>query len=400
MSLDYEQLRPQVKKLGQQAVLRERRLQDLRQKARKSLVENAGRAAELLQKIDRVEPHYPALRCAIPGRDPLNERFSPGDPPQDARVLAVDGSQINPDIHGAVDYYLINLGGIFLQLNQDAPPQVLVDSQLKYAEDLYTEFGMVSAGQVALERDLAERIRLAKWTGDRVGSSRKGKPFITLTDGPLELWESKDPFGKRSSAFQQGLDAYLKSLEDLDQMGVITAGYVDRPRADLVVRLLEIGETADEDLDQGKPQRIFSGVSDADLFLPILGSGQRSAVFGIQSRTSSDYQGKLALHFFYINIGRKGKPDVARIEVPAWVAHDRKSLDVLHAVLLEQCRVVGGKGYPYVLHRAHEIAVVDRGDRELLTSMILKERLEQGLGPGEKSNKQFYKDLTGRKRYR
>ena len=43
-----------------------------------------------------------------------------------------------------------------------------------------------------------------------------------------------------SQDFQRSLEAYQKVLVELKEMGATTAGYVDKPAANLVVRLLEI----------------------------------------------------------------------------------------------------------------------------------------------------------------
>jgi len=224
--------------------------------------------------------------------------------------------------------------------------------------------------------------------------------LVALTDGPLELWEPRDRFGKRSSHFQEGLQQYTAALGEVAELGGIPAGYVDRPRADLVVRLLELVLRDEAEAGVGGAQRRFFGVTDADLYLPLLKPGQRSAVFSIQSSSADDYPGQLALHFFCLQVGSAGSPALARVEVPAWVIKVQERLDALHALLVDQCRTLGGRGYPYLLHRAHEIAVVQRGDRELLTEMTRQERLAHGLSMGRKSPKQYYKDLPGRKRYR
>ena len=103
------------------------------------------------------------------------------------------------------------------------------------------------------------------------------------------------------------------------------------------------------------------GVSDRWLYgektNPLLGPGERSAVFAIQSKSEKYYKGVLGLHFFYLNVGTEGHPWPVRVEIPKWVADDPEKLNLLHAVLVDQCRMMGSKPYPYLLHRAHE----DRG---------------------------------------
>jgi hypothetical protein len=71
-------------------------------------------------------------------------------------------------------------------------------------------------------------------------------------------------------------------------------------------------------------------------------------------------------------------------------------LDTLHAVLVSQCRILGSRPYPYLLHRAHEVALVSLDEKDQVISMIMQELRKRGVEVGEKSNKQANKDLGGR----
>jgi len=69
--------------------------------------------------------------------------------------------------------------------------------------------------------------------------------------------------------------------------------------------------------------------------------------------------------------------EVARIELPRWVALDENLLDLTHSLILDQC--LRGQGYPVALSEAHEQAVVTAGDREnfwqLVESVLVSEHL-------------------------
>jgi hypothetical protein len=112
----------------------------------------------------------------------------------------------------------------------------------------------------------------------------------------------------------------------------------------------------------------------------------------LQSRSASGYTGDLALHFFYLKVGEKA---VARVEIPAWVAGDPLQLDLLQAVLIGQCQLMGSRPYPYLLHRAHEAAVVSMEEKEQVTQMILHELISRGVEIDDISNKQAQKNLAG-----
>lgn len=399
MSLDYQQLHQQVKEMGENAPRRERELQDLRQQAYEQLEAQAERVTELRAKVERAAAQVPTLRCARPEVEALTACRPLPKLPVEAILIAADGSQITPDRHAPVEYYLVNVGAIQLQLGSNAVPETFVESRLYYDEELYTRWGSVSESSVALKRDLRERAFLAERVQQLQETRTAGIPVVTLTDGPLELWGAKDSPGSGEGSFRESLESYKRSLHSLDQLGASTAGYVDKPRADLVVRLLELAMLDENQLERAGQERQLRGVTDTDLFRKRLAPGERSAVFGLQSQSHTDYTGSLALHFFYLNVGRPGHSWLARVEIPAWVARDEQKLDDLHAVLIQQSQVLGSRTFPYILHRAHEAAVVTRDEKEQLTLMISLELRRRGLEVGQGSEKQQTKDLAGRTRY-
>ena len=399
MAIDFQQVREQVKKLGENAVERLSRLKELRERSLELLHNHAGNLEGLRERAHEIARlHDPNLRCAIPcaaeiGRsEPLDGCYPLPDLPAQATILAADGSQIMPDRHAQVNFCLINVGAIQVRIGLPDPPQMSVRSQLYYDEQLYTLSGTLSDAQVALMRDLNER----KWLAEVAKNA--AQPVITFTDGPMELWGAADTQG--SQDFQRSLDEYQKVLVELKEMGATTAGYVDKPAANLVVRLLEIASLREDELAQVKRLYPLRGVIDRQLFQGLLGPGERSAVFGIQSRSGQHYLGDLALHFFYLNVGRPGKPWLARVEIPAWVAKDAERLDNLQAVLAQQCQILGNRPFPYLIHRAHEVAVVSLDEKEQVENMIAKELRGRGVEVEEGSSKQFAKDQAGRTRYK
>lgn len=71
--------------------------------------------------------------------------------------------------------------------------------------------------------------------------------------------------------------------------------------------------------------------------------------------------------FFYLNPGQVGK-NIARVDVPRWVAEDEEAVTAVHSLIVDQCRILGD--YPYVIARADEMAVVGRQDAAELNFMI------------------------------
>jgi hypothetical protein len=351
----------------------------------------ADKNAQLSEKVERACQADPSLRCAIPLDEPLDFHTGPGPASTDALTLiAADGSQIVPDRHAPVLFGLINVGVIVLSGQAGDAPQVLTDSQLSFDDEVFNW----TDGLVALQRDLAERRKLLS------ASREYPSPVLTLTDGPLQLWESRE--SNPVLGYEKALAEYLSVLSQLQERHVITAGYVDKPSSNLVVRLIEVAITPENELAALHEQHPLLGVTDLWLFDQLLLPGQRSAVFALQARSKAVYQGSLALHFFYLNVGQAGHPKSARVEIPAWVAQDPAAIDLLHAALLEQCAILGARPYPYILHRAHEAAVVTFQEKQQIEQMLELELRQSGGEFGETSGKQSTKDsgAAGRKRYK
>lgn len=389
MPVNFQEIQSQVRDFGEKVKLREQQLKDRRQKILDLLDELAGRQDALRDKIERAARLNSALRCAVPTGEPINARFPLPALPPAMTILAADGSQINPNRHARVDFCVINVGVFRLQAGSGAPPTTLIRSELLDNDQLYTPNGLISEGKVALLRDLKERQVLVDL------ALKEGQPVLTLTDGPLELF--REP--KEDREFDELLQEYRQVLRELARSGAGTAGYVDRPRSDLVGRMLEVSLLPEADLAQAGKNRPLLGVSDASAFRELLTTpGQRSAVFKIQSLSAHYFEDDQALHFFYLNVGQADRPYLARVEIPAWVAQRTAMLDGLHAMLVSQSHVLGSRPYPYVLLRAHEVAVVSLAEQDQVESIIVSDLLRRGIISLDASNKQFGKDLLAQKR--
>lgn len=393
MPIDYQQIFTRIKEIGAGARERRKTLEERRVKARDLLNTYASELDLLRSKVDSAKAADANIRCAYPLNESLASSYPPLDSVKEAALIAADGSQINPDRHAAVQFGLINVGAISMKLNSGEAPEVSTDTELMYGDDLLPNGIPMSEGMVALKRDLSERIKL-----DDLSKNIKGQ-VVTFTDGPIELWGAK---GEDAQAYSDFIQKYLTILSRLQTRGVITAGYVDKPSADLVVRLLEIATAMPDDLQKMREFHPLRGVSDRWLFgekeKPLLPPGHRSAVFGIQSSSEKYYKGGLSLHFFYLNVGTEGHPWPVRVEVPKWVVDDKDKLDLLHAVLVEQCKMMGSRPYPYLLHRAHETAVVKQEEKYQIEQMLQQELRRNNEEIDEGSNKQSAKDLKGRTR--
>jgi hypothetical protein len=262
---------------------------------------------------------------------------------------------------------------------------------LKYGDDLYTNHGMMTEDMVALGRDLSERKKLLEL------GLQYPKPVITFTDGPIELWGAE---GSATEDYRRNREEHIRILSQLQSENIITAGYIDKPAADLVIRLLEISQIEENEMRTVRDVHSLRGVTDRWLFgeegNPLLKKGERSAIFIIQSSSRNHYKSSLEIHFFYLNVGTDPHPWIVRVEIPAWVAEDKEKVNLLQASLLEQCEIMGAKPYPYLLHRAHEIAVVKHEEQQQIEQMLMQELRNQNEALDEGSYKQSAKDLKGR----
>ena len=391
MPVNYQQVQQQVREQVKLAPARQKQQRERLEKARGLLVRHAVDLQYLQDKVSQAAARDKSLRCAIPLSEPINLVKNAALPAVFPVLLAADGSQINPNRHDAVEFGLINIGVIRLQPVQALTPVEMTSCELFLYQSPENDSGPLTEELVALKRDFKERSELA-----RLAAAEPGV-VLTLTDGPLELF--REPKG--DPRFDRLFEDYLDVMEVLASMNTVTAGYVDKPGADLVVRLLELTLYPDEELQKAGKERQLGGVRDIDLFRDTLQPAERSAIFAIQSSSAEKFSqrlnGHMALHFFYLNVGRVGRPWLVRVELPAWVSQQAELVDLLQATLLQQCRQMGIKAYPYALHRAHEVALVSFQDKQQLQVMIEAEMLRAGLEVGDKSYKQSHKDLEGRK---
>jgi NurA-like 5'-3' nuclease len=114
-----------------------------------------------------------------------------------------------------------------------------------------------------------------------------------------------------------------------------------------------------------------------------LAPGERSPLFASRSAIVSRY-GPHRIQFFYLHVGA----EIARIEVPAWVAEDAELLDRVHALAFDQAQK--GMGYPITLQEAHNQAVVTREDRARFFSLLAGRMQQLGVRVSQ-SNKQLKK---------
>ena len=395
MALELNKLTKDVDALGQNLAERLAELADRLPAAQASLTAIGQADDALRRKIEAAR----AFRWAgaIPTAEPVDAAFPRPAIPARYNVIAADGSQIYPDRHGVALYYLINTGSIVFRAGVGAAPACSSQPQVFYADaDLYEEDGgQKPKVMIDAERDRREMAELASLAAAETAQA----PSVALLDNGLLLYLSLQIDDQR--LIRELLTAYLDQFDRVRDSGAALAGVVDRPRAASVVRLLHLNslpldQVTDEALRRLGP---FEHLTDAMLF-DFLQPGERSALFMHASPANEIYYQPRGhnLYFFYLNAGRPGKDELLRVEVPEWVVAAPDQLDLVHLALVEQSRV--GDGFPYVLMRAHELAVVTMAERRVFDEMVMGALIRQRLRPGI-SQKAQGKAWTGaaRRRY-
>jgi len=332
------------------------------------------------------------LRCATPGDESLNLARPARSMPEPATLVAADGSQIFPDRHGPAFYYVINVGSIVFRHGSGQAPQVATTPRLYYAEkEVFPSGNPISGDLISARRDLAEMCILAEQT---LAEPANGPPRLALADGPLLIWLQRAAIPEEEQT--RILHDYLACLSRLRAGGAAVAGFVSRPRSAEVIALLYLAHLPEEERQavKGLDDTDFRGLTDRTLF-GYLRPGERSALFVRGTATNRDFgaQGH-TIFFFYLNTGT----DLARIEIPEWTARNTKHLDLVHAAVYDQCRF--NNGYPYILTRADEQAVILGEERQLLEDMIRHAMLRHGLAMPESSPKAQQKEVARWRRRR
>ncbi|MBA3946425.1 MAG: DNA double-strand break repair nuclease NurA [Herpetosiphonaceae bacterium] len=288
--------------------------------------------------------------------------------PEAYTVAASDGSQIDVDYHGNAVCYIVNVGTVVIQYGPQPafragsrPTLGYLPHELTIQDPKTGREYAVEGAVLAAERDLREGLALA----EVALSLPEELPRLAIQDGTLIRWSLQ---GLDSFLQNRFLGDYLSYLETMHALPCPVVSYMSQPRSPEVtglVRLLHVRGDV-RSWRQRYPQRIddpFYGIVDHQFFADTLMEGQRSALFASQSQINVNFYGVHLIHFFYLKIGR----EVARVEFPAWVAEGGQ-LDLVHALVYDQAR--RGMGYPTVVQRAHEQAVIHDDDRRYLQTLI------------------------------
>lgn len=319
--------------------------------------------------------------------DGLDKHYKAPPIPAEFTVLATDGSHIDVDRHRSTRCYLINIGSVIVHYG--AHPSATLDSlpRLHFGDEdlVITPVGvrgreqLIEGALLGIKRSVDECRQLAELATKLPPHSLN----LALLDGSLILWGLEAyPEFVTEALLAQG---FLRCLEEIRQLNnsnrLSLASYISFPRSTDVVNALRVALCPHDppDCDRYCPAGserdcdAVAGVQDRELLANILAPGERSAIFISGSSIVQKHYGVHQVYFFYLRV----IDEVARVEIPRWVAVDESLLTLVHALVLDQCH--RGQGYPVALSEAHEKAVVTTADREnfwqLVESSLAKEHL-------------------------
>ena len=378
MSLEFEKLGNQVEEMAQSAILRrEERRQlgaDALEKLRRHATDWDFLDECLALAIKRAS--IKKLRAARPldRNEPLDAAVSTPPLPSQATLIATDGSQILPNHHAAHLYSLINVGVIVYGHGLEDAPDQFTRPTLDYPgkgqpatgipRDKFTDSG----GLVNLRRDRAEIETLARTIWEQ---RQAHQPLVAILDQRLLYWPVVGS-GEVGGRGQQILQAWQEAMTNIRLCDGLLVGYIARSLKQSVLTMLAALDINEPNFEQQvlTSRDTTTGLTDAWLFSRLLEPGQRSKVFIDVSQHNNEFRDGDPLNevcFFYLNPGQSGRR-IARVDIPMWVAGEPAAVDAVHALIIDQCQILGD--YPYVLARADEIAVVGRRDQENLNLMI------------------------------
>jgi hypothetical protein len=400
MTLDLVKVAEQLSELISRA-RRERELgRERRERALELLAKAAKNPAGFDWRVLTAQTSWPLARTFKDRPEPLDAAFSPPDPPAAYAALAVDGSSIDVDRHLPVDCYVLNFGWMELRygVSAAAVADTEVDLQPTGAELALTDTddpsreSAVTGAVLSVVRSVRELALLSELAEAR---SVAGEPLLALVDGNLALWNLDNRDVPRSVAKELkegelGIIVALDRLRDLAEEGrVVFSGFVSRTGAANLANSLRLQacpmlpqvncRSCPGKAEGVRPCDEAGLASDGELMIELLAPWQRSAVFepyrAPHGQTAEAWYEEAGhrIVFFYL----RAEDEIARVELPAWMAADPDRLGLLHALLVHQA--CEGDGYPVALREAHEQAVISTGDRLNFAALLERECEHTGI---------------------
>jgi len=320
-------------------------------------------------------------------------------------TVATDGSQINPSAHEITGSFLINIGLISIPyfakdipVNLSSEPTIYNSQEEispKIANENIQEDDLISYERTL--KEIEELVKLAKIY------SKYNLPIVAVLDGTLIHWHIE----KFSSRFIENfIKRFSDAMHELKSLRIPVASFLSNSRSNDLINMLKIYKCPYESVDCKKhcgsldsrnlpcnPCQNYAPVLDRRLIEKYFNAqtakpGTRTILFKSNSKILNYYPDDLKVSFFYMNTGS----EIARVEIPSYVANDKSLLDLTHNTVSLQCKV--GFGYPITLSEAHLQAVVNKTDRQVFYDLIKEQLLKGKQVQVRLSNKELKKRVS------
>lgn len=311
-------------------------------------------------------------------------------------VLSSDGSQIYPDRHSGTFCHLINIGYVAINYGVETG-RVGVDGQVIEVEQDFQEKRVYFNSEPHVFSDMlfddfqdspvdlvnCSRQDYEFLAGYDLANRYKNlnKPMIFLFDGSIIFWHLE---AKVDIVKKYFLEKYLSVMNKFYEDKILMAGYISLTKSKELLSLIRVA-LCDFNVEDTQAYKVVDCISDAMIAGFYLKEFERTIVFKNTSKITENYPEHLKPNFFYMNVGY----EIARIEIPAWIANDQDKVDQVATIIADQ--TIKGMGYPVAIAEAHEQAVVKGADREFFYYLINKKSFEQNreLKISQKSRKKL-----------
>jgi hypothetical protein len=293
----------------------------------------------------------------------LADAIDVSQPPTAYRALSIDGSQIYPDRHAGVSCFLINIGMVDIVYGPSARARFASMPYIFAGDDAH-ELGAATPELVNCRRQEYELNAgvpfLRKAVQEECHAARTPTQLL-LFDGSLIFWHLASKDYELRSLF---LHRYMATLHAFHDAAMLCAWYISLPKSKELVNLMRYAQQMH--MMHGVSPEALDQLVDAHIAAHFLQPYSRSVVFQSHIALCMAYPAALRPYFFYLHCGQ----EIARVEIPAWIAADEQLVNYVACVLVDQARK--GYGYPVALAEAHEQAVVKGPDRDFFYHCIAK----------------------------
>ena len=401
MTLDFERLAKQLDDLAPHLRERAEEGQARFAQALNTVRAWAGRPDSLRERLGSASTRW---LLAEPLAEAIDAAFPAPPAPAEYVALASDGSHIDVDRHSPISCYLLNMGRARIRYGSRPEADLASQPDLAFEDERLvlsdrsdaSHEDVLSGNLLAALRSVREVELLAQLAAQE----DSGLPTLALLDGTLVLWglAGRDIQGEAKRVLlDDGIIRALDALKSLaGQKPIALASYISRPGGSEVVHTLRLAvcplpqaqppqpidcQRCPREADDPRPCDVVGLASDRPLFAALLKPGQRSAVFRRTNQTPTSierqFYGQHSVAFFYLRMPDGVPDDIARVEMPLWMAEDEQKVELLHATLVDQCR--RGLGYPRAIMEAHEQAVISGPEREAFRRLLEAQVAAEGL---------------------